>query len=149
MICFTNSHRDFFRFRENNMKPHLWRNWAKSQWSLPEFVSTQTEDAGILLRVLTFHRGQDRIFYLEIGDRYYNSPVFLLLFWILACGSAGFRVCDSQIKYFKASRRQNYSISSSLNLESFPWEVRNCILSVNPCVSDDRNTFLFMFIKEK
>lgn len=37
---------------------------------------------------------------------------------------------------------------SSLNLESFPWEIRNYILSVNPCVSCDRNAILFMFTKK-
>lgn len=39
--------------------------------------------------------------------------------------------------------------SSSLNLEGFPEEVRNYILSVNPCVSHARNTILFMFTKGK
>lgn len=38
---------------------------------------------------------------------------------------------------------------SCLNLESFPWEVRNYVLGAEPCILSDTNTTLFRFTKEK
>lgn len=42
-----------------------------------------------------------------------------------------------------------YFLISCLNLESFPWEVRNYVLCAKPCILSDTNTTLFMFTKEK